>query len=46
MTDGQWKTTFVIGGLYLLFPNFVIVCFVLMIMYISASNGTGCVKKR
>ncbi len=44
MTDNQWKGTFIVGGFYLLFPAFVMTCFVLLIVYISASNCTGCSK--
>ena len=46
MTDFAWKVTIAVGLLYLMFPFFVMTCFVLMIVYVSAANCTGCFKKK
>ena len=45
LTDRQWKSAFIWVALFCFFPYVVTVGFVAAVMYISASNHTGCVKE-
>ena len=44
ITDLDWKWAAFWVGLFILVPSVVLVGFTLMIMFVSASNCTGCVK--